>query len=309
MRILPGSVHVCGRLLGVYVRGRRPGASRSAWPGQRLALGASRGRGGSLAIASLRRGARGRVVSAYARAVNLLLDDGVLVGLLPAGTPVHPWALAVDADLTRLAPDMAIRCQAGSLYLGLPPGEMVIELDALEPCLLTLRARPAAAPTAGLEPTPALETEIERTLEAFGRGETSALVDLVGVGEGLTPSGDDVLVGLLAALDLLSLCAPASAVRRCSVVEGVRPRLALGTTRLAAELVSAACDGHYAEPILALLEALAHGAPEPLAIAVPSVAAMGHRSGHAVLRGLVAGLTPSCRGSSLRHDRVSAWPA
>ena len=58
-------------------------------------------RAGAPAAASLRGERRGRVASAGERVLVLLLDDGPLVALLPAGAPLHPWAVELDGPLPR----------------------------------------------------------------------------------------------------------------------------------------------------------------------------------------------------------------
>ena len=60
-------------------------------------------RAGPFAAEALIGDRRGFVVSVHARAVNLLLDDGPLVALLPAESPLHPWAVAVPLTRRDLA--------------------------------------------------------------------------------------------------------------------------------------------------------------------------------------------------------------
>ncbi len=59
-------------------------------------------RAGRRAFARLARGGTCRVVSRSPRAVNLLFDDdGALVGILPVGTALHPWAIAGEISVSR----------------------------------------------------------------------------------------------------------------------------------------------------------------------------------------------------------------
>ena len=114
-------------------------------------------------------------------------------------------------------------------------------------------------------------------------GDPAVLAVLVGVGEGLTPSGDDVIVGALAALDALG--DDAGRGRLGSALAGCAVR----TTRLAAQAIEAALEGRHAEPLLGVLEALADGAPPArLEAAATALLAVGHRSGADALRGVVA---------------------
>ena len=76
---------------------------------------------------------------------------------------------------------------------------------------------------------------------------------LVGAGPGLTPSGDDVLCGVLLGLRLHPR---GSADLVADLWRAVQPRLT-STTSLSAALLREAADGYAAEPVLRLLERLA----------------------------------------------------
>jgi hypothetical protein len=264
-------------------------------------------RAGFLAAQALIGERRGVVVSVHARAVNLLFDDGPLVALLPGGSPLHPWALALPLaarDRARIAEGAKVGVSDGELGLG----PLRIALAGLEVVDLRLRRRlrapvpaavrtfvrrPAAAPAAG-----PFEPVLAGALQRFGaRGDVAGLAALVGVGEGLTPSGDDVLVGVLAGLDA------AREASRAAVTLHERLRAALetaagATTRLSAQLLDAAGAGLYAEPVLGVLEVLALRRPPAKALdrAVAALLATGHRSGADTLRGIVTALERVTRG-------------
>src|SRR5262249_26784951 len=76
---------------------------------------------------------------------------------------------------------------------------------------------------------------------------------LVGLGEGLTPSGDDFLVGLLAVLHVTGSL-PCSA--GSSVYEQFDQYVRLGTTQLSGEFLRCAFAGHFAEPLVMLMRTL-----------------------------------------------------
>ena len=271
-------------------------------------------RAGPLAAEALIGDRRGFVVSVHARAVNLLLDDGPLVALLPGNSPLHPWAVAVPLtrrDLARVAEGAPVRVSDGVVEAG----TLRIELAGLEVVDLRLRHRPRQfAPTAvgtlarhaAAQPADGpFEPALAAALERFqAGGEVRGLAMLVGVGEGLTPSGDDVLVGVLAGLDAArEASGDATALR-----ERLRAELERGTsrtTRLAAQMLDAAGAGFYAEPVLGLLETLA--SPKPgarvLERAVAVLLAVGHRSGGDTLRGIVAALERLAAGAQSRHVR------
>jgi hypothetical protein len=264
-------------------------------------------RAGPFAAEALIGDRRGVVVSVHARAVNLLLDAGPLVALLPAESPLHPWAVAVPVsprDLARITEGAPLRVSDGVIELG----TLRIELAGLEVVDLRLRRRLRALSAAGLRalardaaappPTATFEPALAASLAAFREGgEVGGLARLVGVGEGLTPSGDDVLVGVLAGLDAASeVSGEAAALRErlCAELERGTSR----TTRLAAQMLDAAEAGFYAEPVLALLETLALPRPGAGALerAVQGLLAVGHRSGADTLRGIGAALERVTRG-------------
>jgi hypothetical protein len=123
--------------------------------------------------------------------------------------------------------------------------------------------------------------------------EAAALGDLVGVGEGLTPRGDDLLVGILAGLDLVRL-ARLGADRMRRDLAGTLGTIGLtGTTRLSGYFLESAARGLYPAPVSEVLEAAARNDPaDPmLEEKAAALAAVGHSSGREILRGIGIGLS------------------
>ncbi len=242
-------------------------------------------RAGPLAADALRAGAAGRVVDVSSRAAFVRLDDGPLVAVLPAATPLHPWAVVAAAG----APPEAGAAVRLSVDGAAVPG-------------LCLTARPATfhpglvRALASLVRAPARPDDFDEALSGGlhrfrALGDARALAGLVGLGPGLTPSGDDIVVGALAALDLAQEARPAAAGLRDALAAALDGKIAFRTPRLSAQLLSAALAGFYAEPLLALLEALATaGSPGALAAAADALTAVGHRSGTDMLRGVAAAM-------------------
>lgn len=110
--------------------------------------------------------------------------------------------------------------------------------------------------------------------------------ELVGLGPGLTPAGDDVLCGLL-----LGLRATGRDRDRCALERTVTPLLGR-TTALSATLLQQAAAGYAVPPVVRLLQAWHGGAGPQLAGLGAEVAAVGHTSGPALLLGLAATLAP-----------------
>lgn len=270
-------------------------------------------RAGPFAAEALMGDRCGVVVSVHTHAVNLLLDDGPLVALLPAESPLHPWAVAIaitGRDLARITEGAPVRVAEGVVRVG----TLKIELAGLEVVDLRLRRRLRALPdavrslaghVAAAPPAGPFESTLAAALERFrAGGEIRSLAALVGVGEGLTPSGDDVLVGVLAGLDAaLEVSGEAAALRQrlCAELE----RGVLRTTRLAAQMLDAAAAGFYAEPVLTLLQTLALPKPGAKALErdVAALLAVGHHSGADTLRGIGAALERVARPQGAIRSR------
>jgi hypothetical protein len=109
---------------------------------------------------------------------------------------------------------------------------------------------------------------------------------LVGLGEGLTPSGDDFLVGLLAVLHVTGFlpCRAASSVGE-QFCECVR----LGTSQLSGEFLRCAFAGHFAEPLVLLVRALCAPEADAWPTHAATLAAVGHSSGVDAMVGIALG--------------------
>ncbi len=106
---------------------------------------------------------------------------------------------------------------------------------------------------------------------------------LIGRGEGLTPAGDDVLAGLLAAPMLV---AP---TRRSHQELASKIRLRLyATNEISGEMLNDATEGLFIEPVVSLLSAI-YGNGD-LQEALHNLCAVGATSGTAMLMGVLAGV-------------------
>ena len=116
------------------------------------------------------------------------------------------------------------------------------------------------------------------------------VASLVGLGEGLTPAGDDFLVGLLAGLDGLALDA---AKRHFVDAIGLTlARLAHRTTDVAAHYLRLAARGHYSEVLDCLRDALlCRHRCDLVEKALQGALDVGATSGADMVTGLLAGLT------------------
>lgn len=113
---------------------------------------------------------------------------------------------------------------------------------------------------------------------------------LIGWGEGLTPAGDDFVIGVCAGLDAWIDC---DAPRACREALGAAMIAAAGrTTAISAHYLRLAAAGHYHERLLAACDALLGEASWPCcARALHALCAVGASSGTDTLAGLLAALT------------------
>jgi hypothetical protein len=129
--------------------------------------------------------------------------------------------------------------------------------------------------------------ELDGWLRAdHGRGRAcepvpEGVLDLIGRGPGLTPSGDDLLAGALVALR--GLGEPEPAERLAATVMAQAP---LRTSTISVAHLQAAARGAWLAPLHRLLGAVARGRGGEVAAAAQAVETLGHRSGSDALAGL-----------------------
>lgn len=268
----------------------------------------------------------GRVHSCYARIINVQTPAGRLLTLQGEGRLQAPLALALATDIEALGahlPVGALVVQDIPAAAGYPAalrlhctaahvwdGSLQASPHVTPPVLAHLATTLATwldryAPTRGLAP---LLSALER--DATGLSATCAAAhtvlapllsvrhtflattlltlvkSLIGLGAGLTPSGDDCLVGLLAVLHLTgslpALCSPPVRAQFCQYVR-------LGTSQLSGEFVRCALEGHFAEPVVRLIQALCPPDTGVWQTHAAALAAVGHSSGVDAMVGIALG--------------------
>ena len=127
---------------------------------------------------------------------------------------------------------------------------------------------------------PALEA-VDRWLTGNALGPEAA--QLIGLGPGLTPSGDDYLGGVLAALRWLGRGRQADSLWRW-----LEPRLARQTSAISAAHLTAAAGGEVHEALHQVLEELSAWQVPDLHPGLARLDAVGHTSGWDALAGMVA---------------------
>jgi uncharacterized protein DUF2877 len=238
-------------------------------------------------------GRPGRVHSVFARAVNLVWDDGRLWALHGPGPLLAPFAAAVDdvALLGALRPGMPViveplRLRAPGLALS---WELAARIDcavSADPRIPTAVLRPPAPPQShapGLDSTAGVGARAALAAGIRGRDASRLIAGacaLLGLGEGLTPAGDDCLVGALAVLHAVD---PVPLMREPAVAGAIAEAAAARTTAIGREFVLHALAGRFSEPVLAVLRARSRAES---ARAAAHLAALGATSGADTLGGM-----------------------
>ena len=203
-----------------------------------------------------------------------------------------------------------------------PPGSSSELLRHLPPArgfgaflpALSAYAEGGSLPTRPLQATPVLT---QASPAVFGlaracreRDEAALLAraaDLVGLGEGLTPSGDDFVGGVLFSLAMLRDAGtrlPGSSPRAvASFLERSRKR----TNRISFALLSDHGSGYACEPAHRfMLGLMAEGEPELTRRAASDLVRIGHSTGWDLLAGMWTAWAIVSMGQSVVHTHVDA---
>src|SRR5262245_35634388 len=110
-----------------------------------------------------------------------------------------------------------------------------------------------------------------------------AIAPLVGLGPGLTPSGDDYLGGMLVALAVIG-----RTHLRDRLWRALAPLLAERTVDISRAHLAAAAEGLGSASLHGALNAILAGARDDIAVAIAALARVGHTSGMDALAGVLA---------------------
>lgn len=119
--------------------------------------------------------------------------------------------------------------------------------------------------------------------------DPGVLINLIGLGGGSTPSGDDVLVGILAGMSLFEHVDDQTRGTLTHLRIRIQETLSIRTPIPSAQMLVAACHQSFPEPLLALLKSLTSSSAleDDLLERIQRVAQLGHHSGLAMLLGMV----------------------
>jgi hypothetical protein len=126
-------------------------------------------------------------------------------------------------------------------------------------------------------------------------GSADPVRDLVGLGPGLTPSGDDALVGALALLDALAPDHAHAARMRANLARAVGDLPAGLTSPLSHCFLRVAAAGHVGESLHAAVSACVTGDADA---AIAALCGIGHSSGWDMLAGIATALDAVTSGST-----------
>ncbi len=259
----------------------------------------------------------GVVHSVFRRACNLRTDGGELLALLAPELGNAPHAIRVRAPsglafVDHLVAGQRVGCRAAVLRVA--GSELAVDLNSAELWQSRLEGWRVdlARPTVDLawqaawrslqrhrqsDRNPRLLAVHERgqALAEAGRGldldrAGAALRALIGCGPGLTPAGDDLIVGFLAGLWCTRHDDPAR--RRFLGQLGAAVTVAAAATgEISRTCLRYATRGNVAEPLAGLARAIALGAPiAELERAAERALRVGHTSGGDGVQGLLLGI-------------------
>jgi Protein of unknown function (DUF2877) len=134
---------------------------------------------------------------------------------------------------------------------------------------------------------------------ALAHGDPEPCRDLLGAGPGLTPAGDDVVAGAMAA------CALSGGGPHQHELEMLVVRARIATTALSAALLSCAARGEVVPEAAELLRVLGSGAA--IAAALSRLRSVGSTSGTALAIGMVAALTVATGATASPTERPQSW--
>jgi len=192
----------------------------------------------------------------------------------------HPRRLSYPRDASRLEQNLALARRHATAAFGHP----------LECTAWSASARLQRLSTQLCE---ALSNRDREAARLHGRA-------LLGLGPGLTPSGDDFLLGLFAVLHIdQSPCARFRGL--CTdIVEDLEHR----TNAISAAALTAAAQGRVRETIDTLLSALMTGDEATVRRALDRVLRIGSTSGRDIVSGIVAGFDANLQATESRSVRV-----
>jgi hypothetical protein len=202
-----------------------------------------------------------------------------------------------QTPLARVTPGATITCGAGVVVVD---DVALVPRRWWEPPRVRPRPAPDVRTVAALDALVAARAigdgELLRaaaTRLSYGTVDAGAVRALLGRGPGLTPSGDDVICGVLLGLRAFggSSAAHAELAQTVAAMSGRR------TTAVSAALIRCAVDGYALPAVIDLVESVQAGDMAALPARCATVFAIGHESGAALVVGLAAAARAAVKGA------------
>jgi len=237
------------------------------------------------------------VHSSFERTVNLQTDTGLLFTITRADVPNLPSGIRADLPIDfsferHVTIGEVFACRAGILRAGNTNLKINLRSAPVSNAQITLTTSvkltaiwiawqhlidnaPINILTGGSTPIIGKKFLLE-LLSTKNASDT--LAPLIGRGPGLTPAGDDFVVGFLAG-------------NAATSNDGIDLKLNSSTTNdISLAALSEAHRGYFSAPILTLIESIHHGQSKGIEIAVADNLAIGATSGMAGALGVLMGL-------------------
>ncbi|AHM58214.1 hypothetical protein EAL2_808p07110 (plasmid) [Peptoclostridium acidaminophilum DSM 3953] len=139
-----------------------------------------------------------------------------------------------------------------------------------------------------------MERELDRrisnliaSLKSGGSELEKDIIPLVGLGNGLTPSGDDFISGFISALGVIKDERAKAALER---IKSVLKRSVISTTDISRTMINASLEGKYRESIASFIGAILRRDKQELNLCIDKVLSIGSTSGADLSSGVIAGL-------------------
>ncbi|HYM30992.1 MAG TPA: DUF2877 domain-containing protein [Candidatus Cybelea sp.] len=261
----------------------------------------------------------GTVHSVFVRACNIMTEQNLLLALVTRETGAVPrgFQLATPQGFSfadHLRPGARVACRAGILRIA--GSDLSIDLRPARPWRGAPQARVAAAVAdgparsavaiawrvawtaledhqgaAGFARVAAgpIDALVRATSALHSCDAAAALMRLVGLGDGLTPAGDDLLAGYLAGLWRAAGTDPARRAFLDALAADAR-FAAERTNAISRSYLEAAAEGEVAEPLAFLADRIGAGDAARTASAVAAALSVGASSGAAGTLGLLLAL-------------------
>ena len=207
----------------------------------------------------------GVVHSVFERALNLMWHDGHLLTLQGPGSRAAPFAAAGERLPRGVREESTVWRDSDFIRIGearldwreaaLVDTALAESRDGPGPALSRLIEMPSGGWSRGLD-GPQGQRARRQMSDGLRCRDAARFLDgalgLVGLGEGLTPAGDDCLVGTLAVVHRF---ARPWLLDHPEIRSTLERAASLGTTTVAREFIAHALAGHFAEDLVDLLTA------------------------------------------------------